>query len=601
MAEIEEKPKILIVDDVPGNIKTLAGILAAEYEILYATSGQEALHVAGTKDVDMILLDVIMPEIDGFEVCKRLKKDKHTRTIPIIFITVKDSTLDEEKGLNIGALDYIIKPFNPAIVQAKIKNHLDRICFYHRSRLLLDATQEGIYGLDTQGYITFINPAASRMLNMEKRELLGQPPHPTFHHSYPDGTPYPQEACSACCISSSSTIHHTDNESFWRKDNSSFFVEYTISPIHQNGRFKGAVVVFRDVTRQKQMEKKDLNSTASRIAISALLETSIEPMTMARQLNIALNIILSVPWLSLEYKGAIFTVDNESNTLLLQAQKGLSTHLLTLCERVPEGNCLCGLAAQTRQTIFADRVDDRHNISYPGMADHGHYCLPITSKGELVGVLSCYIPVNSCYDSAVEAFLTTAANTLAGIIEQRQLEAKLLEIQENLAYTATHDNLTNLPNRSLFREQLQQNLARARREKKRVAILFIDLDQFKQVNDTYGHETGDMLLIEASKRIKETLRESDSVARLGGDEFTAILGTVFSKADATFVAQKIVNLLQKPFHLNGHTCHIGSSIGISLFPDHGQEPSTLMQKADTAMYAVKQSGRNNFLVFEEGS
>ena len=600
MAETNaEKPTILIVDDVPGNIKTLATILEANCEVLYATNGQKALEIACSKDIDLILLDVIMPEMDGFEVCKRLKNDKRSRGIPVIFITVRDGTLDEEQGLQIGAMDYIIKPFNPTIIQAKVKNHLDRICFYHRNRLLLDATQEGIYGLDADGNMTFINPAAIRMLGWEKKTLLGQSPHSIFHHSHANGTPYPQEACPICCVSDDSAVYHADNEVFWHQDSSSFFVEYTSSPIHKNGRFKGVVVVFRDITQQKILEKKDLDSTASRIAISALLETSIEPMTMNQQLAVALDIILSVPWLSIEFKGSIFTIDKKNTELVLRAQKGFPAQLLSKCARVPLGHCLCGLAAQTRQTTFANSLDERHTITFPDIHDHGHYCLPIISKGKLFGVLNCYIPPRISYNASVEAFLTSAANTLAGIMERRQLEAQLTAIRENLAYTATHDGLTNLPNRSLFHEQLHQSLALARREKTMMALMFIDLDRFKHVNDTFGHEVGDMLLVECSKRIRQTLRESDSVARLGGDEFTVILGKITTQKDAILVAEKIIDLLQQPFLLNQNECHIGSSIGISISPEHGDIAETLIKKADAAMYAVKHSGRNNYAIFQE--
>lgn len=604
MAETTEKPNILIVDDVPGNIKALATILEADYKVLYATTGQEALEVARIKDIDLILLDVIMPEMDGFEVCKRLKNGRQTRDIPVIFITVKDTALDEEQGLRIGAMDYIIKPFNPTIIQAKVKNHLDRICFYHRNQLLLDATQEGIYGLDTDGHIIFINPAAARMLGREKKELLGKSPHIIFHHSRSNGIPYPLDTCPICSVHRDSSAHHhanneANNEVFWRKDGSIFPIEYTSSPIRKNNRPKGAVVVFRDITRQKKLEKKDLDSTASRIAISALLETSIEPMAMDKQLDVALDIILSVPWLSIEFKGSIFIMDEKNGDLILQAQKGFAESLLTQCARVPLGHCLCGIAAQTRQTTFANRLNAQHVITFHGMQDHGHYCLPILSKGNLLGVLNCYIPPGVSYDPEVEAFLVSAANTLAGIIERRQLEAQLAMTQENLAYTATHDSLTDLPNRSLFREQLNQNMARARREKNRLALLFIDLDRFKYVNDTFGHEVGDMLLVEVSKRIKEALRESDSVARLGGDEFTAILGKITTQEDAILVAMKIISLLKQPFHLNENECHIGSSIGISIFPEHGDKAEALIKKADAAMYAVKHSGRNNFVIFQE--
>ena len=143
---------------------------------------------------------------------------------------------------------------------------------------------------------------------------------------------------------------------------------------------------------------------------------------MERQLDVALDIILSVPWLSIEFKGSVFIMDEEEeNVLVLQAQKGFPSSLLVQCARVPLGHCLCGLAAQKRQTVFSHALDERHAITFPGIPEHGHYCLPILAKGNLLGVLNCYVPHGVSYDAEVEAFLTSAANTLAGIIERRHL------------------------------------------------------------------------------------------------------------------------------------------------------------------------------------
>ncbi|MBF0437374.1 MAG: GGDEF domain-containing protein [Magnetococcales bacterium] len=340
-------------------------------------------------------------------------------------------------------------------------------------------------------------------------------------------------------------------------------------------------------------------SLASRIAISALLETSIEPISMSRQMDIALEIILSVPWLSIQFKGSIFTIDEGGDTLILQASKGFHESLIIQCSRIPLGHCLCGLAAQSRQAVFTNHLDERHSVRFSGIEEHGHYCLPILSKSQLLGVLNCYIPANSHYQPEEEAFLTTVANTLAGIIERRQLESQLAKAREQLSYAATHDSMTGLPNKSLFLEHFNQSLAIARREKNMMALLFIDLDRFKFVNDTFGHDVGDMLLVEVSQRLKSILRSSDLVARLGGDEFAAVLNDIVSQDDAIHVSNKILYFMQLPFHLKQHECHIGSSIGISIFPEHGDNADILIKNADLAMYAVKKSGRNSFSIFDE--
>lgn len=463
--------------------------------------------------------------------------------------------------------------------------------------ILLESMQGGAYLLDATGRIRWVSPTAAGLLGWEPAALLGQHPHGLFHHRQEEDA-LNLDACCLLCSSAYHRAYQAHAEFFRRKDGTGFPVACSRTPLPSTDGHSGSLVVFRDITQQTQEEKKELDSIASRIAVSALLETSIEPLSMRRQMEVALDIILSVPWLSIQFKGSIAILDEESGMLTIQASKGLDKRLLTLCERIPMGHCLCGLAAQTRQTVFADHLDERHHIRFPDMADHGHYCLPILSRGKLLGVLNCYIPANAPYRPEEEAFLATAANTLAGIIERRLLETQLLKAQEQLAHAASHDGMTNLPNKTLFLEHLAQTIARSRREKTKMALLFIDLDRFKQVNDTFGHKTGDLLLIEVARRIREALRESDLVARLGGDEFTAILGQMAVPEDATLVAKKIIDLLQAPFHLEGHVCLIGSSIGISLFPEHGETADLLIRHADLAMYEVKQSGRNNFALFK---
>lgn len=175
---------------------------------------------------------------------------------------------------------------------------------------------------------------------------------------------------------------------------------------------------------------------------------------------------------------------------------------------------------------------------------------------------------------------------------QRQKE------KERLHRLAHYDALTGLPNRMLFRERLEQGLAHGKRNGKTLAVMFLDLDKFKAVNDTLGHDAGDLLLKEVSTRLSGCLREIDTVARLGGDEFTIILDEVASREGVTLVAEKVIELMRTPFQLGEHVAEIGTSIGISLFPENGETPETLIKKADQAMYAVKQSGRNAFRYFE---
>lgn len=164
--------------------------------------------------------------------------------------------------------------------------------------------------------------------------------------------------------------------------------------------------------------------------------------------------------------------------------------------------------------------------------------------------------------------------------------------QEQVTYLAQHDPLTDLPNRSLFADRLHRALTSARREHKQLALMYLDLDKFKPINDSLGHAVGDMLLQAVARRMQDCVRESDTVARMGGDEFVALLGNIEGAEAALSVADKIRLALEQPFDLTDHHLTISCSIGVALYPDHGKEEIELSKNADAAMYLAKKAGRN---------
>ena len=169
--------------------------------------------------------------------------------------------------------------------------------------------------------------------------------------------------------------------------------------------------------------------------------------------------------------------------------------------------------------------------------------------------------------------------------------------QEEIQHMAMHDLLTGLPNRMLLNDRLQQALVAARRDEGRVALMFLDLDKFKQINDTLGHDVGDQLLQQAAARMQECVRESDTVARIGGDEFIVLLRAVVDAHDAIAVAEKIRVALSRPCTLMQHRFTISCSIGIALYPEHGNDGVELSKHADIAMYLAKERGRDNVQLF----
>ncbi len=170
---------------------------------------------------------------------------------------------------------------------------------------------------------------------------------------------------------------------------------------------------------------------------------------------------------------------------------------------------------------------------------------------------------------------------------------------QNIRFQAYYDPLTQLPNRNFLFEHLQKLLATHRRENHSFAVLFVDLDRFKQVNDTLGHDIGDQVLLTVGERLKSRLRESDILARLGGDEFTIILPHLRDQMDASMVARTLVKNLSEPLSVAGYDIHIGASVGISIYPDNGEDANTLLKNADIAMYQAKEGGRGGFCFFQE--
>lgn len=182
--------------------------------------------------------------------------------------------------------------------------------------------------------------------------------------------------------------------------------------------------------------------------------------------------------------------------------------------------------------------------------------------------------------------------THADITERKNME-------ERMRHMAHYDPLTELPNRALITDRLQQAVAKSRRDKTHMAVMFLDLDKFKPVNDTLGHEVGDLLLKQVAKRLQGCVRASDTVARIGGDEFIVLLNTIDQRQDAAIVAEKMLHALCQPFEVAGHSVEISCSIGVSVYPEQGEDEKLLLINADIAMYHAKKNGRNDYQFFEQ--
>lgn len=223
---------------------------------------------------------------------------------------------------------------------------------------------------------------------------------------------------------------------------------------------------------------------------------------------------------------------------------------------------------------------------------HGAFAFPILAGNVTLGVVEFFSREIRAPDPSLLQMVRVIGSQIGQFMARKQAE-------ENLLYVATHDTLTGLPNRYMFNQRFAHALNNAQRYGKSMALLFLDMDRFKLVNDTLGHPFGDRLLVEVAGRLRLCLRESDTVARFGGDEFVALIEEFNSPADVVSVAQKILHALRWPYLLEGETCHLTASIGISIYPNDGSDMSTLLRNADIAIYRAKEQGKNNYVFYSE--
>ncbi|MGZ5001349.1 MAG: EAL domain-containing protein, partial [Methylomonas sp.] len=429
---------ILIVDDTAENLAVLSELLLPTYQVLAANSGVRALELAvANPRPDLILLDVMMPEMDGYTVLARLKEHPKTRDIPVVFVTAMDSDEDEQRGLDLGAVDYITKPLHPSIVLARVRIQIELKEARDRLReqnayleaevarraadneLILASAAEGIYGTNEKGCIIFINPSAAAMLGYGKEELVGQA-YTRIHHSGSEGSPCPSEESSLLTFIAAGLAIRNKECLLWRKDGSPLPVELSCMPMYREGKLFGAVVTFMDITERK---------------------------------------------------------------------------------------------------------------SY--MAQ--------------------------------------------------------LERQSN------YDELTGLPNRNLLHDRLTHAVERGRQDDSTLAVLMLNLDRFKEINDTLGRAAGDQTLQWVSNCLQEISQAADTLARVSNDEFVILVSNGESVATTTTqLAQTIIEALSRPQSINEHGFVLTASIGIAVFPKDGDEGETLLKNATAAMYKVKAAGGGNF-------
>jgi diguanylate cyclase (GGDEF)-like protein len=271
----------------------------------------------------------------------------------------------------------------------------------------------------------------------------------------------------------------------------------------------------------------------------------------------------------------------------------------------PEGRGLTGTAFRTRAPcIMNDYLSNEQTAHWHKLAKDGDggtrsgAGFPLLNKsGGPVGVLLFLAGEENVFTDDLVELLARLAENVSFALDNFDRADEKTSADARIEYLASHDSLTNLPNREMFNGLLHHAIETGHRYERQFAVLFIDLDRFKIINDSLGHEAGDTLLVEIANRLRRNLRSSDIVARLGGDEFVVIVEQTTERGDIDTLTRKLLSAISEPILLSGHECNTTASIGIAVFPDDGADVHTLTKNADMAMYLAKEDGKNDFRFF----
>ncbi len=454
-------------------------------------------------------------------------------------------------------------------------------------RATFDNAPVGIMHTAVEGYgILRANHRLCEMLGYTHHELLSMTSTELVHPDYrfTDQSKYRTQLMQDAVPAFSS------ERKFLRKDGSAIWVNRTVSLVHDAaGQPLYFIRIIEDITQRKQAEmRQTMEHKVTRLLSEAQsLEESLAEIlkTISETLGCAC--------------GSCWLWDEDEQKRVCAENWGVQSpeiaEFLALNRRPQQavrapGGLRNRVWAHGEPVWIADVTQDPTFRRAPLAAKaglHGAFAFPILFDDDILGVMEFF----SRYSRPADEVLLLSARSIGSQIGQFLARRKA---EERVRHLAHFDDLTGLPNRSTFNQRLQHALAQAQRHAKPLAVLFIDLDRFKIINDTLGHDAGDRVLRQVAERFGECLRESDTVARLGGDEFVVLIEELPDPVHVASIAQKILTAVAEPFILEAQEFQITASIGISTYPDDSADMPTLLQNADIAMYRAKEQGKNNY-------
>jgi diguanylate cyclase (GGDEF)-like protein/PAS domain S-box-containing protein len=428
---------------------------------------------------------------------------------------------------------------------------------------VVESADAAIISETWNGVVLTWNRGAERTFGYSPQEMIGQ----TRALLIPEFLKNEDAGILRRVVEGKSTINY---ETVWQhKDGTFIDVAVSLAPVAENDKVVRISLVAHDITERKRMER-------------ALLESERRQRQRAAELKTILDALPTAVWIAHDAQCKVIT-GNRASCDLLRVPQGSNISLLGPEESRP-----------THFRIFRNgRALEQHELPVQMAAFRGIEVRDfeediVFDDGTIRHLVGNAAPLR---DAAGNVYGAVAA--FIDITARRNME-------EQIRRMAHFDSLTSLPNRILLMDRLEQALAISQRNQSKTGVVFMDLDNFKEVNDSLGHHVGDMLLQQVAERIRENLREVDTVSRLGGDEFVIVLPELRQSEDAQIIAQKLLRALGAEFIISGEKLTVTPSLGISIYPDHGDDAGMLIRIADKAMYHAKQSGRNTFRFFDAG-
>jgi putative two-component system response regulator len=687
---MKEKPVILIVDDQPQNNELLEALLVPQgYEIVKAVSGNEALEKLAGNQIDLMLLDVMMPGMDGFEVTRRVRQDDKNKLLPIILVTALRETEDRVKGIEAGGDDFLSKPVDKMELSARVKSLLkvkaynDLMSNYrkelesevagrteelkHAFEKIKAASLETIYRLsmaseykdeDTGAHIKRMSrycEAVARRMGLDEGTietiLYAAPMHDLGKIGIPDViltkpaklNPGEWEIMKLHTVIGANILKGSDAEFIrlgesiaqnhhekW--DGSGYPNNLKGVEIPIAGRIAAIADVF-DALTSKRPYKEPFSVEKSLAIIREGKGSHFDPEVVDAFFAIQ-DEILAIKAQYSEDNLQAFDIP-ELKTLLQQYNREelLKEPKMSEIEWEKSQDLINASEVRYRRLFEASREGILILDAEKGqIVDVNPFLIEMLgySKEELLGKKLWEISPFKDIVASKQSFMELQSkkyvryediplqrndgklvnvefiSVVYDVYNKKVIQCNIRDItarkivEEALKQAAYHDSLTGLPNRVLFNDRYIVALSGAKRYHKKICIMVLDIDYFKTVNDTLGHAAGDEVLKVFSGILLSVLRKTDTVMRSGGDEFVIMMTDVVELEQMTDVAQKVLEATRKPFMLHTHEINITASVGISSYPENGEDIETLLKCADIAMYHIKETGRNNYARYAPG-